>query len=87
MVKCEELYFKLKYIHKEYKPVEGEHVPFSLEDLNNLECIQDSIIQDIDQHLCTYWSAYTADILIRVLRKCPPERKVVKILSFISVHQ
>ena len=69
---CEELYFKLEYIHKEYKPVESEHVPFSLEDLNNLECIQDSIIQDIDQHLCTYWSAFTADILIRASQPSSP---------------
>ncbi len=36
---CEELYAKLEQIHMKHKPVEGEHVPFSLQDLKHLNTI------------------------------------------------
>ncbi len=65
---CEELYTKLEQIHKEQKPVEGEHVPFSLQDLKH----QDDR-QKIDLNLSTYWSAHKADKLTRYLRKNPPK--------------
>jgi len=64
---CEELYAKLEQIHKKHKPVEGEHVPFSLQDLKHLNTI------DVKLCLSTYWSAYKADELIKYLRKNPPK--------------
>jgi len=67
------LYTKLKKIHKEHKPVEGEHVPFSLQDIKHLEWQTLNSFVEIDLHLGTYWSAQKADELIKDLRKNPPK--------------
>ncbi len=68
---CEELYTKLEKIHEEHKPIEGEHFPFSLQDLKQLST-SDSL-NEITENLGTYWRANKADELIKYLRKNPPK--------------
>ena len=69
----EELYTKLEQIHEGYKPVEGEYVPFSLQHIKHPELHTKIILVEISRYIGIYWSAYKAGILIKDLRKNPPE--------------
>ena len=69
---CEELYSKLEQIHAEHKPVEGEHVPFSLHDIKHFSTSDRKV--DIICDVTFYWGAYKAAELIKDLRKNPPKK-------------
>ena len=77
------MYTKLEKIHEEHKPIEGEHFPFSLQDLKHLST-SDSL-NEITGNLGTYCRANKADELIKDLRKNPPKESC-EIQPFISVH-
>ena len=68
---CEELYTKLQQIHEEFKPVEGEHVPFALQELKQFPSRVRKIV--ITTYLGIYLNAYKSDKLIKDLRKNPPK--------------
>ena len=72
---CEELYFKLEQIQAEHKPVEGEHVRFSFQDLKHLSFITSTCDRRavIVKDLFMYWGANKAAQLIKELRENPPK--------------